>query len=190
MYRTLIPAAMVLGLSAPAFAEPVTYNLDPNHTEILFTWTHGGFSTTRGIFFGADGQFTFDEEAPETSSVSISVPTESMQINAGLKEHLASGDFFGENFANDITFASTAINVTGENTAEITGDLTVNGVTNEVVLDAMLNKTGDGPQGDPVAGFAATTTLLRSDYNLGAFAPFVSDEVEVQISVEGSPVEG
>ena len=189
--KILLPSLAAAALvAAPAFAEPVEYQVDPNHTEVLFTWTHGGFSTTRGIFFGPEGSFTLDAEDPSASSVSISMPTESVMINANLKEHLSSGDFFGANFSEPVTFESTSINVTGDDTAEITGDLTLNGVTNEVVLDTTLNKMGQGPTGDEVAGFTATTTLLRSDYNLGAFAPFVSDELDVTISLEGTPSEG
>ena len=86
-----------------------------------------------------------------------------------------------------VTFKSTAIEVTGEKTAKITGDLTLNDVTKSVVLDAVLNQVGEHPMAKmPWAGFSATTTLLRSDYNLGKFAPFVSDEVQVQMSIEAS----
>lgn len=89
-----------------------------------------------------------------------------------------------------VTFTSTSIEVTGEGTALITGDLTLNDVTKSVVLDAKLNQVGDHPMaGKPWAGFDATTTLLRSDYNLGQFAPFVSDEVVVNISVEAMKAE-
>ena len=84
-----------------------------------------------------------------------------------------------------VTFKSTAIEVTGEKTAKITGDLTLNDVTKSVVLDATLNQAGEHPMAKaPWAGFSATTTLIRSEYNLGMFAPYVSDEVQVQISVE------
>ena len=190
--KTMLSATALAAVvtAGTAYAEPVTYTMDPAHTEVLFTWSHGGFSTTRGIFFGAEGQFTLDEEAPEAATVSVTIPTDSMMVNADLKNHLSSGDFFGDNFGNDITFESTAINVTGDNTAEITGDRTVNGVTNEVTLDTTMNKMGPGPRGGTIAGFTATTTLMRSDFDLGAFVPFVSDEVEVSISVEGSPAEG
>ena len=75
--------------------------------------------------------------------------------------------------------------MTGDNTAQITGDLTLNGVTKSVVLDAKLNQAGDHPMaGKPWAGFDATTTVVRSEFNLGQFAPFVSDEVQVMISIE------
>ncbi len=96
-----------------------------------------------------------------------------------------SADFFGAQEGDMITFASTGIEVTGDDTALITGDLTMNGVTKPVTLDAMLNKAGDHPQaGKPWAGFDATAQILRSDFNLGKFAPFVSDEVSVEISIE------
>jgi len=89
-----------------------------------------------------------------------------------------------------VSFTSTGIEVTGEKAAKITGDLTLNGVTKSVVLDAVLNQAGEHPmEKKPWAGFSATTTLIRSDYNLGAFAPFVSDEVQVAISVEASKAE-
>ena len=108
----------------------------------------------------------------------------------GRFDHFMSKDFFGADDSEMITFTSTGINVTGENTAEITGDLTLNGVTKSVVLDAKLNQTGQHPMaGKPWAGFDATTTLLRSDYDLGKFAPFVSDEVEVKISIEAMKAE-
>ena len=71
--------------------------------------------------------------------------------------------------------------------ARVTGDLTLNGVTKEVVLDVELNKAGNHPMGNvPTVGFSAETKLNRSDFNLGAFAPAISDEVEIEISVEAS----
>jgi polyisoprenoid-binding protein YceI len=89
-----------------------------------------------------------------------------------------------------VTFTSTGIEVTGDDTALITGDLTINGVTQSVVLDATLNKTGTHPMANKDwAGFDATTTIKRSDFEVGAFAPAVSDEVEVMISIEASKAE-
>ena len=101
-----------------------------------------------------------------------------------------SDDFFGAKEGDLISFASTSIEVTGDNTANITGDLSMNGMTKSVVLDATLNKAGEHPQaGKPWAGFDATATVLRSDFGLGKFAPFVSDEVEVKISIEAMKAE-
>ena len=89
-----------------------------------------------------------------------------------------------------VTFTSTGIEVTGENTANITGDLTMNGVTKSVVLDAKLNKVDTHPMANkPWAGLTTPPRLVRSEFDLGQFAPFVSDEVEVQISVEAQKAE-
>ena len=187
MKHFLTAAIAAATLGTVAHAEPVSYDIDPKHSEVLFNWNHGGFSTTRGIFFGFEGELMYDEEEPANSSVSIQIPTDSVMANAEMKEHWASDDFFGDSFGEDITFESTSIEVTGDTTAEITGDLTLNGMTNEVVLDTTLNKTGEGPQGSPISGFAATATILRSDYGLDLFVPFVSDELQVEISLEASP---
>ena len=101
------------------------------------------------------------------------------------KEYLNSHDFFGVTEGDLVTFTSTGIEVTGENTANITGDLTMNSVTKSVVLDAKLNKVGEHPMAGKLwVGFDATTKLVRSEFDLGQFAPFVSDEVEVDISIE------
>ena len=89
-----------------------------------------------------------------------------------------------------VTFVSTGIEVTGDTTARITGDLTLNGVTKPVVLDTVLNQKGDHPMANkPWMGFDATTTLVRSDFDLGMFAPFVGDEVKLQISMEAMKAE-
>ena len=136
--------------------------------------------------FGFEGEIMFDQEDPANSSVSVSMPVMSMLTGwEGRFEHFMSADFFAATEDEMVTFTSTGIEVTGENTALITGDLTLNGVTKSVVLDAKLNQASDHPMANqPWAGFDATTTLLRSDYNVGAFAPFVGDEVTVQISIE------
>ena len=138
------------------------------------------------MFSGFEGEILFDQENPASSSVSVSMPA--VEMITGWKpreDHFMTEDFFGATEGDLITFTSTGIEVTGENTANITGDLTMNGVTKSVVLDAKLNQVGEHPMvGKPWAGFDATTTLVRSEFDLGKFAPFVSDEIEVYISVE------
>ena len=192
MRQTLIAAAFALGTTAfgatAALAEPEAYTLDSSHSQVLFSYNHLGFSTTYGMFSGFEGEIMFDEEDPATSSVNVSMPLMSMFTGwQEREEHFMSDEFFAAAEGDMITFTSTGIEVTGENTARITGDLTMNGVTKSVVLDATLNKQASHPMNNkPWLGFDATTTLLRSDFGVGKFAPFVSDEVEVQISVEAS----
>lgn len=177
--------------SSPAFAEAEKYTLDPSHSQIVFSYNHLGYSTNWGMFSGFNGEIMFDQANPAASSVSVAFPVKSMLTGWEARfDHFMSADFFGASDEEMVTFTSTAIEVTGDKTAKITGDLTLNDVTKSVVLDATLNQVGDHPmEGKPWAGFSATTTLLRSDYNLGMFAPFVSDEVQLQISIEAAKAE-
>ena len=189
MKTLLLTAALALPLGAgSALAEARAYALDASHSQILFSYNHLGYSTTWGMFSGFDGSISFDRENPAASSVTVEFPVRTMLTGwEGRFEHFMSPDFFAAAEDEMVRFTSTGIEVTGDSTALITGDLTLNGVTKSVVLDARLNQAGDHPmEGKPWAGFDATTTLLRSDFGLGAFAPFVSDEVQVQISIEAS----
>lgn len=177
-------------LAAPAFAAPEKYTLDSSHAQIIFSYNHMGFSTGYGMFSGYTGEVMFDKEAPAGSTVSVSFPVKSMLTGWEARfEHFMSADFFDATDDEMVSFVSTAVEVTGDTTGKITGDLTLNGVTKSVVLDAVLNAQADAYpmapfEGKPALGFSATTTLLRSEFNLGNFVPFISDEVQVQISFE------
>ena len=190
MKRLLSSAAVLAALSAtPALADAELYMLDASHSQIVFSWNHLGLSTTYGMFSGFEGEIMFDADAPENSSVSVAMPTTSMFTGWEARTaHMLSDDFFAAAEGDMISFASTGIEVTGDDTALITGDLTIGGETIEVVLDAVLNSAGPSPlpqmNGALVAGFDATTTLSRTEFGLGAFTPFVGDEVTVQISIE------
>lgn len=185
MKQVIFAAALAMGATA-AMAESETYTLDSSHSQVIFSYDHLGFSTTHGMFSGFEGEIMFDEEDPAKSSVEVSMPLMSMFTGwEEREEHFMSEDFFDAAEDDMITFVSTDIEVTGENTANITGDLTMNDTTKSVVLETTLNKQGDHPrENKPWLGFDATTTLLRSDFGVGGFAPAVSDEVEVMISLE------
>ncbi|TGD42356.1 polyisoprenoid-binding protein [Pseudotabrizicola sediminis] len=188
----IAPLALIAALAAaPAFAEAEKYTVDASHAQIIFSYNHLGFSTGYGMFSGYEGEINFDQAEPANSSVTVSFPVRSMLTGWEARfEHFMSADFFDAADDEMVTFTSTAIEVTGETTALITGDLTLNGVTKPVVLDAVLNQVGDHPmENKPWAGFSATTTVLRSDFNVGAFAPFVSDEVQIEISLEAMKAE-
>ncbi|TGD65074.1 polyisoprenoid-binding protein [Tabrizicola sp. WMC-M-20] len=188
----IAPLALITALAAaPAFAEAEKYTVDASHAQIIFSYNHLGFSTGYGMFSGYEGEINFDQAEPVNSSVTVSFPVRSMLTGWEARfEHFMSADFFDAADDEMVTFTSTAIEVTGETTALITGDLTLNGVTKPVVLDAVLNQVGDHPmENKPWAGFSATTTVLRSDFNVGAFAPFVSDEVQIEISLEAMKAE-
>ena len=189
MKSLILAAALTLGATGAFAADK--YMLDASHSQVVFNYNHLGFSTTYGMFSGFEGEIMFDAEAPAKSSVKVSMPLASMFTGWEKREaHFMSDDFFGAVDGELVTFASTGIEVTGDDTAMITGDLTLNGVTKAVVLDAKLNKVGDHPMAKtPWLGFDATTTVTRSEFDLGKFAPFVSDEVQIQISLEAMKAE-
>lgn len=179
--------------AAPEAAGAAVWNLDPGHSQIVFHYDHLGFSTTTGMFGGINGTINLDEAAPENSSVEVSFPVRSMLT--GWEErfgHFMSPDFFDAADGSEemVTFTSTKVEPTSDTKANVTGDLTLNGVTKEVVLEVELNQIGNHPQsGKPAAGFDAETTIKRSDFELGMFAPAVADEVEIDISVEAAKAE-
>jgi len=186
MTRFAVPALIAALAAAPAFAEAEKYTLDASHSQIVFNYNHLGFSTTYGMFSGFNGEIMFDQANPAASTVAVSFPVKTMLTGWQERfDHFMTKDFFDATEDEMVTFTSTGIEVTGEKTAKITGDLALNGVTKSVVLDAVITQAGEHPMAKaPWAGFTATTTLIRSDYNLGQFAPYVSDEVQVMISIE------
>jgi len=187
MRKTLLAAAAAL-ITTAAHAEPAKYMLDASHSQVLFSYKHLGFSTTFGMFSGFEGEIMFDADAPETSSVAVSMPLKSMFTGWEKREaHFMSDDFFGAKDGDLVTFKSTGIKVTGDDTAVISGDLTMNGMTKSVDLDAKLNQAGEHPFAKKAwLGFDASTTILRSDFGVGKFAPAVSDEIEIKISIEAA----
>jgi polyisoprenoid-binding protein YceI len=195
MTRHFLLSTAAAAITAITFAgaaqasDAVRYTIDSSHAQTIFSYNHLGLSTTFGMFSGWEGEVMFNAAAPETSSVTVQIPTLSMFTGWEARDaHLGSADFLDTAEDSIVTFTSTAIEVTGETTALITGDLTVNGITAEVVLDTVMNYNGEHPlpnmNGVPTLGFTATTQILRSDFDAGAFAPFVSDEVDVTISFE------
>lgn len=182
--------AMLLAGTGSALAADL-YALDASHSQVVFSYNHLGYSTTFGMFSGFEGEISFDEENPANSSVTVSIPVMSMFTGWEARlAHFMADDFFAAEEGDMITFTSTAIEVTGDDTANITGDLSMNDVTMPVTLAATLNQAAPYPfgptQGTPTMGFTATTTVLRSDFGLGAFAPAVSDEVEITVSIEAA----
>ncbi|MEM7075019.1 MAG: YceI family protein [Pseudomonadota bacterium] len=177
--------------STTAFAAAERYTLDPSHSQVVFSYNHLGFSTTYNMFSGFEGEIMFDAEDPAGSSVSVSMPVTSLFTGWDARfEHFMADDFFGASDGDLITFTSTSIDVTGDTSALITGDLTVNGITKPVTLDTVMTKIGDNPMsGKPWVGFNATAEILRSDFDLGGAAPAVSDGMNIIISIEAGKAE-
>lgn len=191
LFRQMMLAAALTGVSASALADKiVSYTIDPAHSFVSFSWSHVGFSTPSAVFKAVTGTIQGNQDNPEKSSVEATFPLRSLDTFVPLlNEHLLdSGDWFKADKYPTVTFKSTGIKDADKKTQnfKLLGDLTVNGVTKAVVLDAHLNKAGPHPfYGDaPAAGFDASTTLKRSDFGVGNYAPVVSDELKVTITVE------
>ena len=191
IWRKLALAAALATASTAALADKViTYTIDPNHSQVHFSWMHVGFSTPAADFTQVTGTILGNQDHPEKSSVEVTMPVKSLDTKVPLlNEHLiSSGDYFKTAQFPDVTFKSTGItNVNKKRkTFKLHGDLTVNGITKPVVLDAVLNKAGPHPfyENADAAGFNATTTLKRSDFGMDKYVPVVSDELKVDITVE------
>jgi polyisoprenoid-binding protein YceI len=183
---SLFAAALAMSHAAQA-AE--TFVFDKGHTEIRFSWSHFGVSKMSGMILDYKGAVNYDAAAPENSKVDFTGKTDSLWTHsAKLTEHLKSADFFDAAKFPEIAFKSTKVEKTGEKTGKITGELTIRGVTKPVTLDADLVYTGAHPMTKkPALGFAAKTTIKRSEFDVGKYAPAVSDEIEITINTEMTP---
>ena len=185
-FRSLVLGAALVLAAAPAFAAPLSYKIDPKHTNVIATWDHFGFSRPSASFAQADGMIVYDADHVGQSSVKVTLPLAGMtSFVDALDKHLRSDDFFDAEKYPDATFASTKVEAAGDNKLRVAGDLTVHGVTRPVVLDVTLNKAGEHPNGKRAAiGFDASTTIKRSDFGIDKYVPNVSDEITIRITTE------
>jgi polyisoprenoid-binding protein YceI len=187
VFRYLVVAGL-LGAAVSVQAAPVTYKLDPDHTMVLFSWNHFGYSNPTADLGLSDGTLVFDEQHPAQSSVQVTLPLARLDTHVpALDEHLKKPDFLDAGKYPTVTFKSTAVQPLGGNKFKVTGNLTVHGVTRPVVLDATLYKIGPHPMSKAQSiGFDATASLKRSDFGVGAYVPSVSDDITIRITTEGS----
>jgi polyisoprenoid-binding protein YceI len=185
MFARRLLLASLLTASASVFAAPQTFNIDPTHTQVSFTYNHFGFSNPTGRLEDIKGTVVVDQADWGKSSVNVTMPLSGLHTGVPkLDEHLKTPDFFDAAKFPDVTFKSTQVTKTGAETLDITGDLTVHGVTKPVTLHARVNKIGENKMiSSSTAGFDADTTLKRSDFGVGKYVPMVSDEVHVHITV-------
>lgn len=181
-------AALLLASSAYALAAPVTYKMDPTHTDVVAQWDHFGFSRPIAHFGQVDGAITYDADNVAASRVEVVLPLAGLSSHVqAFDDHLKSADFFDAENHPQATFKSTSVKAAGAGKLAVAGNLTIKGITRPVVLDVSINKIADNPMtGQPSAGFDATATIKRTDFELGMFVPNVSDEVELRITTEAS----
>lgn len=185
MKRLLAVAALALG-STVAFAAPLTYKIDANHTDVVASWSHFGFSNPIAHFGQVDGFITYDPAKVGDSKVEVTIPLAGLNSHVtSFDDHLRSDDFFDAANHPNITFKSTSVKSAGKDKLTVVGDLTIKGITKPVTLAVTINKLGVQPMAKrEAAGFEATTTIKRSDFGVGKYAPNVSDEVKISITTE------
>lgn len=187
-------AALALQLPMAGMARADVYEIDKDHTEVRFTWDHVGMSRQGGRFRDVSGTLNFDPFNPGASTVDVRIKVASISTGVSkLDDQLVrSGEFFDAQSYPLITFKSTSVAPSANRRAQVTGDLTINGVTKKAILDVRWNFTGEHPLApiNPVyketfsSGFSATTQLLRSDFGISRTVPFVSDEIRITIETE------
>ncbi len=192
-----LPCAVLLAclacLAPVRSASAETYSLQGGHSTVTVGWSHAGLSHHAGRIVGIKGTLEFDPQAPEASRVEAQIDPADISTGVpALDRLLRSPDFFDVASYPRITFQSSQVIANGPRTGEVTGDLTIRGITRPVTLAVTWNFTGEHPLGlvNPsfagkfVSGFSATTRLLRSEWGLGRGAPLISDEVTIAIEVE------
>ena len=185
---TLLAATFSLSRSAQAAD---TYTIDPTHTSIVFSVGHAGLSYTYGFFKTAAGGYVIDKTNPANSQFQLVIQTESLDTNnAKRDEHLRGPDFFNARQFPQIKFVSTACTTT--NTPEgivfqLTGDLSMHGVTRQVKVPLRMLAEGLGPYKDRRSGFFCQLDLKRSEFGMDKLLEnnLVGDAVSITISFEG-----
>lgn len=180
------PALTLLAcVTIPAFAAPETYVIDDSHTYPRFSYNHLGFSTQVARFNNTSGKVIFDKQA-KTGSVDITIDMKSVDTGfATFDEHIQAEDFFHTAKYPSATFKSTKVEFKGDQPSKIHGDLTIKGITKPVTLTVTSFQAMPHPmQKKDAIGANAHTTIKRSEFNAGKYAPSVSDEVRIDIGIE------
>jgi len=186
MSRLLLTLITALAMAATAAAQAGTWQIDPNHSAAQFSVRHLGVSTVRGAFMKVAGSAKHDPADPSKDSLEATIDTNSVDTRVQMRDNdLRSPNFFDVQKYPTITFHSKATKVAGAGKLQITGDLTIHGVTKEVVLDV------DGPSaaikdpwGNQRIGASATTKINRQDFGVSGAPGVVGDEITITIDVE------
>jgi len=187
MFRMIFVFVAVLAMAASAAAQAGTWQIDPNHSAAQFSVRHLGVSTVRGAFTKVSGSATHDPADPSKDTLEATIDANSVDTRVEMRDNdLRSARFFDVQKYPTITFRSKQTKAAGSGKLQITGDLTIRGVTKEVVLDV------DGPSApikDPMGkglrmGASATTKVNRQDFGVSAMPGMVGDEITITIDAE------
>jgi polyisoprenoid-binding protein YceI len=186
MHRFAYTLIAAVALSAAATAQTGTWQIDPNHSAAQFSVRHLGVSTVRGAFMKVSGSAKYDTADPTKNSVEVSIDASSVDTRVQMRDNdLRSPNFLDVQKYPTITFQSKQAKSAGAGKLQIVGDLTIHGVTKEVVLDV------DGPSapikdpwGNQRLGASASTKINRKDFGVNGAPGVVGDEISITIDAE------
>ena len=185
MSKLSMVTALFAALAGSAMAVPVTYNVDGSHTFPRFSYSHFGYSTQLSSFRNTSGKVVLDAEA-RTGSVDITIDMKS--VNTGFEDfngHIQGEDFLDTAKFPTASFKSTKVVFEGDKPKSIDGQLTIKGVTRPVTLTVTSFQAMPHPMvKKPALGANAFTTIKRSEFNAGKYAPYVGDDVRIDIAIE------
>ncbi len=186
MSRFLLVVTAAIAITVSAFGQAKTWQIDPNHSSAQFSVRHMGISTVRGAFTKVSGTVAYDPADVNKTSVDVNIDATSVDTRVERRDNdLRSPNFFDVAKYPTLTFKSKKVEAAGTGKLKIIGDLTIHGVTKEVVLDV------DGPTEpvqDPRAnshmGASASTKINRKDYGVNGAPSVVGDDIAITIDVE------
>jgi polyisoprenoid-binding protein YceI len=183
--KRIAAALAFTGALASAVAAPVTYGVDGTHTFPRFSYSHFGYSTQLSSFSKTTGKVVFDAEAKKGS---VDIVIDMKSVNTGFSdfnEHIQGEDFLDTAKFPQATFKSTKVIFEGEKPQLIEGQLTIKGVTKPVTLTVTSFQAMPHPMmKKPALGANAFTVIKRSEFNAGKYAPYVGDDVRIDIAIE------
>ncbi len=180
------PAATAAAQAASGVV-PGTFTVDGGHSNVNFRVVYMSSSHFFGRFNSFSGTYLVDVDAPETSFINLTIDTASVDTNSeGRDNHLRNSDFFSARQFPQATFVSTSAEKVDDDTMRFTGDFTLRGVTNEITVDVDTTGEAMDPRRNKTrAGWIASFTFNRSDYNVSYGIPGLSDETELTVSITG-----
>ena len=188
MKKHILGGMIAATLMVPALAGAADYVIDAKgaHASVNFKIKHLGYSWLIGRFNQFEGGFSYDAENPDASAIQVIIDTASVDSNhAERDKHLRSEDFLNVGEFPQASFNSTSYKATDAENGEITGDLTLHGVTRSISFPVQKIGEGKDPWGGYRAGFAGATTLKLADYGITYNLGPASTEVELELHVEG-----
>ncbi len=186
MSRYLLVITAAIAFTTSAFAQAKTWQIDPNHSTAQFSVRHMGISTVRGAFTKVSGTATYDPADPSKDTIEVTIDANSVDTRVERRDNdLRSPNFFDVAKYPTLTFKSKQVEAAGPGKLKITGDLTIHGVTKEVVLDVDgPSAPVQDPKGNSHMGASASTKVNRMDFGVSGASAIVGNDVPITIDVE------